>query len=332
SNIQFDRVNYFKEIREAKKYFKLGSLQQEVFNYAGFIEQNCSDYEFDVIHAHDWLCFPAAIKAREKTGKPFIAHVHATEFDRCAGDNINSSVYEIEREGLMKADGVIAISQRIKDLLINKYGIPEQRITLIHNGIDQEYFKKSSGKNLQIETLKKSGNKIVLYVGRLTIQKGIEFLIQAAKKVIDYDKNVYFIIAGSGELRDQLVEKAADLGISDKVLFPGFLRGEKLTEVYKSADVLVMPSVSEPFGLIPLESLINGTPVIISKQSGVSEVLVNSLKVDFWDTMKLADLILGATQYQTLNSYLRENGQKEVNGINWDTPAQRCLEYYDKFI
>ncbi|MFO7807315.1 MAG: glycosyltransferase family 4 protein, partial [Candidatus Moraniibacteriota bacterium] len=222
SNIQFDRVNYFKEIREAKKYFKLGSLQQEVFNYAGFIEQNCSDYEFDVIHAHDWLCFPAAIKAREKTGKPFIAHVHATEFDRCAGDNINSSVYEIEREGLMKADGVIAISQRIKDILINKYGIPEQKITLIHNGIDQEYFKKSLGKNLQIESFKKSGNKIVLYVGRLTVQKGIEFLIQAAKKVVDYDKNVYFIIAGSGELRDQLIEKAADLGISDKVLFPGF--------------------------------------------------------------------------------------------------------------
>jgi glycosyltransferase involved in cell wall biosynthesis len=327
-----DKVNYSKNIRKNKNYFQLGSLREEVFNYADFIYQNCADYDFDIIHAHDWLCFPAAVKAREKTGKPFIAHIHATEFDRCAGDNINFSVYEIEKEGLERADGIIAISQRIKDILINKYGISENKIELIHNGIDKRYFQKNAGKNLQMEHLKKSGNKVVLYVGRLTVQKGIEFLIRAAKEVISYDKKVCFVIAGSGELRDKLISLAAELGISDKVFFPGFLRGEKLAEAYKSADVLVMPSVSEPFGLIPLESLINGTPVIISKQSGVSEVLINSLKVDFWDTKKLADMILAATQYQTLRGYLKDNGQKEVNGINWEIPAGKCLDYYAKFI
>ncbi|MFW5885245.1 MAG: glycosyltransferase family 4 protein [Patescibacteria group bacterium] len=309
------------------------NLLNRVLAYADFVENKCLDYDFDVIHAHDWLSFPAAAKAGKKSGKPFIAHVHATEFDRCAGDNVNREVYEIERKGLEEADGIIAISRRIKNILIEKYGIDPEKINLIHNGIDPDYFKKTNDLNFQIEALKKNGNKVVLYVGRLTVQKGVEFLIRAAKDVVKHSNGkTYFVIVGSGELRDQLAGYAAELGISDKVLFPGFLRGKELAEVYRSADVLVMPSVSEPFGLIPLESLINGTPVVVSKQSGVSEVLTNALKVDFWDVKELANMILASLQYSSLNRYLKENGHKEVNGISWSTPAEKCLQYYQEFI
>lgn len=332
----FGYFDFDKRIENRKSNSKKGShlnLLDRVLAYADFIEKRCSDYDFDIIHAHDWLCFSAAVRTREKSGKPFIAHVHATEFDRCAGDNVNKEVYEIEKRGLEEADGIIAISKRIKDILVEKYGIDPRKIKLIHNGIDPDYFEKTDDLNFQIEELKRNGNKVVLYVGRLTVQKGVEFLVKAAREVVQHGKGkVYFVIVGSGELRDQLASYAAELGISDKVFFPGFLRGKELAEVYRSADVLVMPSVSEPFGLIPLESLINGTPVVVSKQSGVSEILTNALKVDFWDTEELSNMILASLKYSSLSQYLKENGHKEVNRINWNIPADKCLQYYQEFI
>ena len=281
--------------------------------------------DFDVIHAHDWTTFKAGMLIKEVTGKPLIVHVHITEFDKTGGHHADSRVYAIEREGMMKSDLIIAISNFVKNMIVNKYYVPAEKIRVVHNGIDLHQIYNT-------EPMIKPYDKIVLSLGRVTLQKGVDYLIEAARKVINKDPNVKFIIAGTGDMLPQIIEKAAHLGISDKVLFTGFVTREQGEKLFQAADVFVMPSVSEPFGLVPLEALNKGTPVIISKQSGVAEVLKNSIKIDFWDVDALAGNILAMLHYKTLHKTMSEYGGQEVRKLTWDEPTRKCVQIYDEAI
>ncbi len=284
---------------------------------------------FDIIHAHDWLSFGAGIEAKRVSGKPLVAHVHATEFDR-GGDSINQEVYLREKEGMEVADKVIAVSNYTKGIITNHYGIDPKKVEVVHNGAG--FLEKGDENSSEIHRLKREGKRVVLFVGRLTLQKGPDYFIRAAKRVCDISDDVYFVISGSGDMETQLMREVAGMGISDKVFFTGFLRGEKLRRIYREADLFVMPSVSEPFGLTPLESIINGTPVLLSRQSGVSEVLSHALKVDFWDIDEMASKILSVLEYKPLSPCLVENGKKEVEGITWDDAADKCVAVYNDLL
>ena len=303
------------------------NLFDEVKRYALHARLIAQEESFDLIHAHDWLSFLAGIEAKKVSGKPLVVHVHATEFDRSGGRGANARVYEIEKEGMQKADAIIAVSNFTKNIFINHYDIPEDKVRVVHNGIDEPEKTLSCSHN-PLNALKRDGYKVVIFVGRLTLQKGPDYFLKAAKRVLEYNKKVFFVIAGSGDLERQIIHQSAALGIADKVLFAGFLRGEELIHLYKAADVFVMPSVSEPFGISTLESLIHNVPVIISKQSGVSEILTHALKVDFWDTEEIAHKILAVLQYQPLKSCLGEYGYHEAKKHSWELAARRCMEIY----
>lgn len=317
---------YSDEVRNLKDEVYGLSLMEEVKRYARkagaiAVSENC-----DVIHAHDWLAFLAGIEAKRATGKPLVVHVHATEFDRTGGTGVNSEVYAIEKQGLEEADAVIAVSGWTKNILISKYGVPPEKIQVVHNGINTDDHKIVSNR---IESLKRVGNKIVLFVGRITLQKGPDYFIRAAKRVLEYRPDTLFVVSGSGDMERQMIRQAAESGIGDKVIFAGFLRGDELAGIYQSADLYVMPSVSEPFGITPLESLLNGTPVLISKQSGVAEVLTHVLKTDFWDTEDMADKIISVLDHRPLYESLRENGGREVERNNWRNAALKCVAIYE---
>ncbi len=301
------------------------NLLEEVMRYAKFGEIIAKKEKFDVIHAHDWLSFKAGIRAKEVSGKPLVSHVHATEFDRGGGEGINSDVYAIEREGMHRADKIIAVSNFTKKILLEHYGVLDEKVEVVHNGIDC-----SSEKNIPREAhaLKREGKKMVLFVGRITLQKGPDYFIYAAKKVCDITDDVFFVVSGSGDMEHRMIEEAARLGISHRVLFTGFLRGESLQKIYRMADLYVMPSVSEPFGITPLESLLNGTPVLISKQSGVSEVLNHALKIDFWNVEEMAGKIISVLKHRSLQGCLSSEGRREVKGITWDKAADKCIKIY----
>jgi len=301
------------------------SLMAEVKRYAAKAADIAKSEKFDVIHAHDWLAYPAGIEAKKATGKPLIVHVHATEFDRTGGNGVNEAVYAIEKAGLAASNAIIAVSQWTKNILVSKYGIPHEKITVVHNGIDLEEIKKIRPR---IRELKKAGNKIVLFVGRITLQKGPDYFIRTAKRVLLHRPNTLFIVSGSGDMEHQMIRQAADEGISDKVFFAGFLRGDDLNSIYQAADLYIMPSVSEPFGITPLEALANGTPVLISKQSGVSEVLSHALKADFWDIDDMADKIISTLDHSSLHENLRDNGYKEIQKSSWPIAADKCLSVY----
>jgi glycosyltransferase involved in cell wall biosynthesis len=249
--------------------------------------------------------------------------VHATEFDRTGGHGVNQYVYDIEKKGMQYADRVIAVSNYTKQKIIEQYGIPAGKIEVVHNAVD-------FGGKCSFDIRK--NEKVVLFLGRLTLQKGPDYFIEAAKKVLDYDPDVKFIIAGSGDMENKLVDRVAQLGIGNKVLFAGFVTGADVDRAYQTADLYVMPSVSEPFGLTPLEALRNNVPVIISKQSGVSEILKNALKVDFWDVDELANKILTVLNYRALHHELREHGALEVKTFNWNVPADKCISIYNDLI
>ncbi len=302
------------------------SLFDEVMRYSRFGEIIAEREKFDIIHAHDWLSFGAGIRAKIKSGKPLIAHVHATEYDRSGGCGINSLVYSLEKEGMEYADKIIAVSNFTKNIIINNYHINPEKIEVVHNGID---FKENQSFVENIHKIKSNNKKIVLFVGRLTLQKGPDYFIKAAKKICDHSNNIYFVISGSGDMEYQLIEEVARYGISDRVFFTGFLRGEELRKAYKMSDLFVMPSVSEPFGITPLESLVNGTPVLISKQSGVSEVISNVLKVDFWDVDEMANKILTTLNQEPLLESLRKNGEKDAQKVTWENSADKCIDIYN---
>ncbi len=292
------------------------SLFQEIRNYAivaGFIAQ---DQEFDLIHAHDWLAYPAGIAAKARSGKPLVIHVHATEFDR-SGGNVNTMVYAIEREGMETADRIITVSNLTRQTVIEKYGIPPEKVTTVYNAVEP----LSPEEKVQFK--KGIRDKIVTFMGRITYQKGPEYFIEAAGLVLRKMENVRFVMAGSGDMMDSMVEHAARLGITDKFHFTGFLRGDEVYHMLHISDVFVMPSVSEPFGIVPLEAMQANVPVIISRQSGVAEILRYAIKTDFWDTYALADAIYGLLNYPTLANLFIEHGREEAGNLKWKNSASR---------
>lgn len=307
-----------------------GSLFDEVLRYAELARDIVKNESFDVIHAHDWLSFLAGIEAKKISGKPLVVHVHATEFDRVGNGSVNQFVYDIEREGMEYADRVVAVSQFTKNILIEKYGIIEEKITVVHNGVEEKNFIAEVGVPEFVQQLKKAGKKIVLFVGRITLQKGPDYFVQVARRVSEYMDNVYFVVSGSGDMEGRMIEDAARSGIADKFIFTGFLRGDELDSIYRSADLYIMPSISEPFGIAPLEAVQQGSPTLISRQSGVSEVLSHSLKADFWDIDDMTSKVVGVLEHGSLQRTLREFSMREALKINWKEAAQKCILLYNK--
>ena len=300
------------------------SLMDEVSRYAMVGGALALENEFDVIHAHDWLTYPAGIAAKRMSGKPLVIHVHATEYDR-TGENVNTVVYDIERMGMQEADMIIAVSNLTRNIVINKYGISPDKVVTVHNAVDFNEFK-------QIEANRGTEEKIVTFLGRITFQKGPEYFIEAANKVLKRDNNVRFVMAGSGDLLNRSIRRVARLGIADKFNFTGFLKGDDVKRMFAHSDVYVMPSVSEPFGISPLEAMKSNVPTIISKQSGVAEVLKYAVKVDFWDIDAMADAIYGLLTYPALSQMSIEYGNEEVNSLKWEKAARKMIQVYLKAI
>lgn len=300
--------------------------------YARNVEKLVEIREFDVLHAHDWLTFTAAILAKQKTGKPLIAHVHSTEFDRAGGKAGNPDVHDIEFNGLMLADQVVAVSQSTKDILVDKYKIDANKIKVVHNRMDIEHKLTSEAVNdyVYLEAMRSHGYKVVLSAGRLTIQKGLTHLIRAFQKVVKKNPKVLLLVVGSGDQYTELIELAAELGISNNVIFAGYQLGTGKTwrDAFKVSDLFVMPSASEPFGLTPLEAIAYGAPSLISKQSGVSEVLKHVLKVDFWDEDEMANIILSVLNNDGLHDSLHANSYKEFLRLTWNDSADEVMDLY----
>ncbi len=300
-----------------------GDMYAEVCRYAAVAAGLARDEQFDIVHAHDWMTYPAGIAVAQMSGKPLIVHIHSTEFDR-SGEHVHQMIYDIEREGMEHADKVIAVSHYTRSIIISRYGISGDKVEVVHNGVDlNDHWPLA-------ETGINKDEKIVLFLGRITMQKGPEYFLRAAKKVLEVMDNVKFVMVGSGDLMYRAVEMAAELGIGHKVLFTGFLHGEDVRRIYRSADLYVMPSVSEPFGIAPLEALDNDVPVIISKQSGVSEVLRHALKVDFWDVDEIANKTVAVLKYPPLEMTLRSHGNFEVRKLRWKDSAAKCVKIYEQ--
>jgi glycosyltransferase involved in cell wall biosynthesis len=296
-----------------------------VHRYAAVAAEIARDEQFDVVHAHDWMTFPAAIAVAAISGKPLIVHVHSTEFDR-SGEHVNQMIYDIERKGMERADKVITVSQYTRNIIISRYGISGEKVEVVYNAVEPNNTWGAP------DAVIGKDEKIVLFLGRITMQKGPEYFLAAAKKVLEVMDNVKFVMAGSGDMLHRAVQMAAELGIGHKVLFTGFLRGEDVQKIYRMADLYVMPSVSEPFGITPLEALNNDVPVIISKQSGVSEVLTHALKVDFWDIDEMANKIAAVLKYPPLGITLRSHGNFEVRRLRWKDSAAKCARIYEEML
>ena len=300
-----------------------GNLLTESNRFASLCVDLARGEEFDVIHAHDWMTFPAGLAVAAATAKPLVVQIHSTEFDR-SGDHVNQQVYDIERCGMHGAKRVIAVSYLTKSIIAHRYGIEPGKIDVVYNGID-------NGRPVQVPHHHpgiRRGDRIVLFLGRITMQKGPEYFVHAAKKVLDKVHNVKFVMAGSGDKVRDVIEQAADEGIGHRVLFTGFLRRADVHRVFQMADVYVMPSVSEPFGIAPLEAIRHDVPVVISKTSGVAEVLMHALKVDFWDTDEIANKIIAVLRHPPLSSTLREQADLEVRRLTWDGAAAKCRQVY----
>lgn len=307
---------------------KYGSnLMEEVARYAmvgGTIAMTHKG-EFDVIHAHDWLTYMAGIAAKRLSGKPLVVHVHATSFDRSSDNNIDTRVYDIEKRGMEAADRVVTVSDLTRNIVITKYGIDPSKVVTVHNAVDF-----SGRSEIQVERGVKE--KVVTFLGRITFQKGPEYFIEAAAKVLKKCKNVRFVMAGSGDMMNRSIRQVARLGISDRFHFTGFLRGAEVQKMFALSDVYVMPSVSEPFGISPLEAMRSGVPSVISRQSGAAEVLKYAFKVDFWDVDAMADEIYALLQYPALADFASKYGYDEVNTLKWNNAAAKIKSVYESVI
>ncbi len=286
--------------------------------YARMAEELSSDGKFDVIHAHDWITYPAAMRIKERTGKPVILHVHALETDR-VGETARNEVYWIEKQGFENADSIIAVSQYTKNQIVLHYGIDAAKISVIHNGIDPVYTKRENHK---------LRDKLVVFLGRLTHQKGPQFLVETAEKVSRVHPRVKFVVAGTGDQFAHVLETSAYRKLGQKFIFTGFLTKTKVNELLAMADVYFMPSVSEPFGLTALEAVQHHVPSVISAQSGAAEVLKSSLKADFWDTDKYANYIHALLKYNALREELSEKAKLELNELTWDHAAKKIMNLY----
>ncbi|MBQ3742852.1 MAG: glycosyltransferase family 4 protein [Bacteroidales bacterium] len=315
---------YFRQkYKFSGKYGK--NLMEEVARYAMVAGSIAAEEEFDVIHAHDWLTYYAGIAAKRVSGKPLVIHVHATSFDRGSADNIDTRVYEIERRGMLEADKVITVSDLTRNIVITKYGIDPAKVVTVHNAVD------FSGRE-KLEVKRGVKDKVITFLGRITFQKGPEYFIEAAAKVLKVCPNTRFVMAGSGDMMNRCVRYVAKLGIADRFYFTGFLRGDDVQKMFALSDVYVMPSVSEPFGISPLEAMKTDVPTIISKQSGVAEVLKYAIKVDFWDVNALADAMYGLLNYPALSSLAAEKGREEVDNLKWDSAAVKVRRVYESAI
>ena len=295
------------------------NLFAEVQRYAAVAQTIARKHPHDIIHAHDWMTYPAAIKAKELSKKPLVVHIHATEFDRTLG-NPHPAIAHIEREGMLHADAVIANSNFLKKTVIEQYNIPPQKIHVAHWGIDQDNIQQAYKTTIRAP--------IILYLGRMTAMKGPDHFLRVAKTVLTFEPKTKFVMVGGGDLFAAVVRLAAELGISQNVIFTGPLSGEQTHHAFQLADLFVMPSIREPFGLVALEALKNNTPVLISKQSGVHEVLKNALKVDFWDHKEMVNKIVAILRHKSLRDTLREQGSAEVKEFTLDHPAQACIDIY----
>jgi len=315
--------------KEGRRIFFGRSKIEEVKRYAAAARDIAKRETFDLIHAHDWSSYLAGLAAKAVSGKPLVLHVHATAFDQAGSDNVDPSVYAIERHAFHEADRVATVSGRTRDIVIDKYGVHPDKVEVVYNGINPGECREERP---VLEELRAQGKKIVLYHGRITIQKGVDYLIRAARRVVDVDPNVVFVISGWGDMERQIMHLVGSLGLSRNVIFAGALWDEERDRMYQSADLLVMPSVSEPFGLVPLESIQHGTPVLISKQSGVAEVLAHALKVDFWDVDEMANKILAALRYEPMNKQLVDEGRKEIRGLSWRHAAESVIALYKRLL
>ncbi len=279
--------------------------------------------QFDLIHAHDWMTFPAGVALAQQSGKPLVIQVHSTEFDR-SGEHVNQYVYDIERHAMHAAAKIIAVSNYTRNIIISRYGVPAEKVEVVYNGVEHHNGAWSSSR----QTWPAKTDKIVLFLGRITMQKGPEYFLHAAKRVLERIENVKFIMAGDGDMLYRSIELAAQLGIGSRVLFTRFLRGDDVRKVYQMADLYVMPSVSEPFGIAPLEALQHDVPVLISKQSGIAEAFRNALKVDFWDVQEMANKMIAVLRYPPLQQTLRTEGHREALKFRWEDSAARMNEIY----
>ena len=301
------------------------NLIEEINNYSIVAGVIARTIDCDVIHSHDWLTYPAGIHAKNVTGKPLVIHVHATDFDRSRG-NVNPTVFGIEKDGMHHADHIITVSNLTRQTVIEKYGIDSAKVTTVHNAViplsdDLLSIPKPENKE-----------KVVTFLGRITMQKGPEYFVEAAVKVLQKDHNVRFVMAGSGDMMDQMIALAAKRGIADRFHFTGFLRGRQVYEMLKASDVYIMPSVSEPFGISPLEAMQMGVPSIISKQSGCAEILNNVIKTDYWDIDAMADAIHSIISYPSMYESLKTEGIEEMKGITWEKAGQKVIDIYNQVI
>ena len=299
-------------------------LYSEVYRFSMVAAQVAKDYDFDVIHCHDWLTYPAGIEAKRVSGKPLVVHVHATEYDRSATDNVNPRIYAIEKQGMDMADGIVCVSQWTKSILVEKYKQNPQKISVVHNGIDNVFVSKP--------TAPKVYPKLVTFLGRITHQKGPEYFVEAATKVLQKDGDVHFVIAGSGDMLHGIIERVVRMGLSSRFHFTGFLRGAVVERLLKITDVYVMPSVSEPFGISALEAVGCHVPVVISRQSGVSEVVDNALKVDYWDTDAMANGIYALLNYSSLKRSMLKGSKEELRLLTWVSASQKLKNLYSQLI
>ena len=317
------KLQFFDEV--TKEWIVRGTVLDEVHRFARKAALIAGAEQFDLIHAHDWTSYLAGLAAKAVSGKPLIVHAHATSFDQAAGDNVDPSVYAIECKAFAEADRIIVVSQMNRNTLIHKHHVDPAKILVVPNGCDPEIPAELP---VALPEHKERGRKIILYHGRITIQKGVDYFVQAARRVIDVEPDVLFVISGSGDMERQIMQQVGSNGLGQHVLFAGALWDEERDRMYQSADLLVMPSVSEPFGLVPMEAIKHGTPALISKQSGVSEILTHVLKVDFWDVEEMADKMIAAIRHDTLNHQLVREGRLELLRHTWQKAASRIKSLY----
>lgn len=297
------------------------TLYEEVFRYAGMAREIARQERFDVIHAHDWMTVPAAMEARNVSGRSFVLHMHSLESDR-SGYRMNERIFAMERAGLTSADFVIAVSHYTKQKIMEQYGIEEDRIGVVHNAVSRR-------ERLEGLHMEKDGSKrYVLFLGRMTRQKGPRYFIEAARRVINMSPDIHFIMVGSGDLLQPMKEEVARNGIADNIHFTGFLEGRDLEVAYAISDLYVMPSVSEPFGITALEAITYDVPVIVSSRSGVCEVLPHCETVDFWNTDEIAGKIWEILSDRRRYDELIAKGREALKDISWNVAARKVIDIY----
>lgn len=302
------------------------NLHEEINNYSIVAGVVARQQQYDIIHSHDWLTYPAGIHAKQVSGKPLVIHVHATDFDRSRG-NVNPTVYAIEKNGMDYADHIMCVSELTRQTVIHKYFQDPRKVSTMHNAVEP-----LSQEINEIVPKKIPGEKVVTFLGRITMQKGPEYFVEAAAMVLRRTQNVRFVMAGSGDMMNQMIRLAAERGIADHFHFPGFMKGNQVYEMLKASDVYIMPSVSEPFGISPLEAMQCSVPTIISKQSGCAEILNNCIKTDYWDIQAMADAIYSICTYPAMYDYLREEGKREVDEIKWENVGYKVRGIYDEIL